>query len=142
VSLWSHLYSTLLTHRFYNSAENGGAVDPLVQVGRGRRSWAQGLKRKILLEEEPLFHQDHGAYYKRCANRIIEDFGYDLPYDELPAQGVVLVSQPIESFPANEQQAERDRRIEFRKQLEKVSSVLIRLHATDLCPSENWGVGS
>ncbi|KAK7021779.1 hypothetical protein VNI00_017290 [Paramarasmius palmivorus] len=80
---------------------------------RGRPSWARGRKLKILLENEDLFHKDHCAYYQRCTQLFVDEFGYDLPYDQLPDPDAPP-QEPSMSLDSD-QQEERDRREDFRK---------------------------
>ncbi|KAF4586540.1 hypothetical protein EYR38_010819 [Pleurotus pulmonarius] len=79
---------------------------------RGRRTWAKGSKLELLLsfEEEHRTTADAGGLYKKITAQFLDQYGYDLPFDDEPAEGFVPVIPNLADLPYEEQITEQARR--------------------------------
>ncbi|KAF4580321.1 hypothetical protein EYR38_003216 [Pleurotus pulmonarius] len=79
---------------------------------RGRKPWAEGSKLEFLLsfEEEYLQTADPGGIYTRMTVQFLEKYGYDLPFDSEPEEGVVPVIPNLADLPYDQQTAEQAKR--------------------------------
>ncbi|KAK1233912.1 hypothetical protein PQX77_002896 [Marasmius sp. AFHP31] len=94
-----------------------GSGKPGPTRGRGGTTWPKGPKLAFLDGLKEMFLHDRRKMYTFAVQGFVERWGYDLPVNELPKEGVDYMPPDVNDLPEDEQEEEETRRKDLRHDL-------------------------